>query len=112
MSAGASGYRAWLLQRVSAVYMALYTIFFLFSWLAGAPANYFEWHSWMGSLPVALATTLFFLSLLGHAWVGVRDVLIDYVKPVELRFTLLMVVAFAIIAMGLWVVKVLLMGIV
>ncbi|HGX93977.1 MAG TPA: succinate dehydrogenase, hydrophobic membrane anchor protein [Candidatus Tenderia sp.] len=110
MSAGASGYRAWLLQRVSAIYMVLFLLYFVFSWLVSSPANYAEWKGWMERLPMALATTLFFLLLLGHAWVGIRDVLIDYIKPAGLKFSLLMLVAFAIIAMGLWVVNVLLTG--
>ncbi len=110
MSAGASGFRAWLLQRVSAIYMALFLGYFVSAWLLCAPASYAQWQGWMGSLPMALATALFFLAVLGHAWVGIRDVLIDYVKPAGLRFTLLMVVALAVMAMGLWVVKVLLMG--
>ncbi len=110
MSGGASGYRAWLLQRVSALYMALFLVYFLFGIVAGGAADYEQWRSWIGSLPMALATALFFLALLGHAWVGIRDVFIDYVKPVALRFALLVGLALFLIAMGLWVVKALLMG--
>ncbi len=108
MSAGTSGFRAWLLQRVSAVYMVFFFVYFIFAWFACSPSNYGEWKAWMGGLPMALATTLFFLAVLGHAWVGIRDVFIDYIKPAGLKFTLLISVAFVIVALGLWIIKVLL----
>ena len=35
-----------------------------------------------------VATLLFVVSLAWHAWVGVRDILMDYVKPDGLRLAL------------------------
>jgi succinate dehydrogenase / fumarate reductase, membrane anchor subunit len=35
-----------------------------------------------------VATLLFAVSLAWHAWVGVRDILMDYIKPDGLRFVL------------------------
>lgn len=110
MSVGGSGYNAWLIQRVSAIYMALFLIYFVGGWLVCAPQEYADWKAWMGSLPMALATSVFFIAILGHAWVGMRDVLIDYVKPAAIRFVLLMGLALSLIVLGLWVIKVLLMG--
>jgi succinate dehydrogenase / fumarate reductase membrane anchor subunit len=37
-----------------------------------------------------------------HAWIGIRDVLIDYVQPIAIRASLLGVIALALVAMGLW----------
>lgn len=110
MSWRASGFRAWLLQRLSAAYLALYFVYFFLAVLIAPPAGYAQWHGWMTSLPMALATSLFFLALLIHAWVGMRDVLIDYVHPFWVRFILLAGLALALLAMGLWVLRVLLVG--
>ena len=110
MSWRASGFRAWLLQRLSAVYLAVYFVYFLLVLLIAPPVDYAQWQGWIMSPLMALATSIFFLALLMHAWVGMRDVLIDYVHPFALRFVLLTGLALALLTMGLWVLKVLLMG--
>jgi len=53
---------------------------------------------------------LFFAALLLHAWVGVRDVIIDYVRPFYLRFSLLMVVGGALLATLLWALRIIFMA--
>ena len=105
-----SGLNAWLLQRVSAVYLAGFLIYFLATLLTCAPESYADWHDWMSSTSMALATTLFFIALLSHAWVGMRDVLLDYVKPFALRLTMLVLLAVGLVVMGLWVMRILLTG--
>lgn len=111
MSWKASGMKAWLLQRISAVYMAVYVINFILVLLLSPPLTFDQWQAWMGSTPMALATALFFFALLGHAWVGMRDVFIDYVKPFSLRLALLNFLALTLLVMALWVVRVLLTGV-
>lgn len=110
MSWRASGLRAWLLQRVSAVYLAVFFVYVAAVLLIAPPQNYLQLKSWMSALPMALATALFFLALLAHAWVGMRDVLIDYVKPFGVRLTLLTLLAGSLLALGLWALRVVLMG--
>lgn len=110
MSWRASGLRAWLLQRVSAVYLAAYFVYVAVVLLVAPPQNYLQLTSWMSGLPMALATALFFLALLAHAWVGMRDVLIDYVKPFGVRMTLLIFLAGSLLTLGLWALRVVLMG--
>ena len=105
-----SGMRAWLLQRVSAVYLAAFLLYFLVSLIVCSPGSYEDWHSWMTSGVMSLAVTLFFMALLLHAWVGMRDVLIDYVKPFGLRLTVLILLASGLIVMALWVMRILLTG--
>lgn len=102
--------KAWLLQRLSAVYMAVFLVYFIAALLFAPPHSYAEWQGWMRSTPMALATTFFFLALLGHAWVGMRDVFIDYIKPFALRLILQNLLSLGLIVMALWVVRVLLTG--
>lgn len=103
----AQGLRAWLVQRLSAVYMVVYLIFFLLSLIAVTPHGYEEWRAFMTAPLMSAATLLLFLLLLAHAWVGMRDVVMDYVHPFQLRFTVLTLIAGGLIAMGMWLLRIL-----
>jgi len=85
-----SGLRPWLLQRLSAVYLAGYLLCSAVAW-AGGVADFAQWQAWFAQPLVNAASLLFLVALLGHAWVGTRDVLMDYVHPLGLRFVLLSV---------------------
>jgi succinate dehydrogenase / fumarate reductase, membrane anchor subunit len=98
------------MQRISAVYLALFTVFIAFYFLLGAPASYAEWHAWMARPLVGMMWALFFVALLAHAWVGIRDVLMDYAKPTGLRLALLALLGLALIALGYWSLQVLLLA--
>jgi len=45
----ATGLRAWLVQRASAVYMLLFIVFFMAHFAADPPHSYHAWHAWMTS---------------------------------------------------------------
>jgi succinate dehydrogenase / fumarate reductase, membrane anchor subunit len=82
------GTRDWLAQRVTAAIMALYTPAALWLFLSRAPFTHESWkalfaHGWM-----RIATLLFVVSLAWHAWVGARDILMDYAKHDGLRLAL------------------------
>jgi len=98
MSRHAHGLRAWLLQRISAVYLALYLLFFLVAMIAAPPHSYTTWRDWMAGPWSGMATALFFIALLAHAWVGMRDVVVDYVHPLAVRLLLLSLVAGVLLA--------------
>lgn len=101
------GLRDWLAQRVTAVVMAVYTLLFLVA-LANLPA--FDYPSWkaLWAVPVMrYATMLFMVSLLIHAWVGVRNIFMDYVKPAGLRLVLYVVVILALVWYGAWTIQIL-----
>ncbi len=107
MSRQMSGFRAWVWQRASAVYLALYIAYVLLHLMLAPPVDQQALASWMGALPMWLATALFMLMLLLHAWVGVRDVILDYLKPAFLRFLALLAVQAFLLACGLWALAVL-----
>ena len=75
------GLRDWLSQRITAVVMLLYTILLLGIVLWHGGIDYAAWKSLWAGNAFRLATFLFMASLLWHAWVGVRNILMDYVKP-------------------------------
>lgn len=105
-----TGLRAWLVQRVSAVYMLFFILFLLFHFLLDPPHSYLAWHGWMRNPGVGIATLVFFTALLLHTWVGIRDVLMDYVHPLALRVSALALLGLGLIALAAWVVRILLMG--
>jgi succinate dehydrogenase / fumarate reductase membrane anchor subunit len=103
-----SGLRAWLMQRFTAVYMLLFFMFALLHFIVDPPHSYFDWRDWITGPFVLIATALFFVSLLLHAWVGLRDVMIDYVHPLPLRVALLASLSIILAGLALWVTQILL----
>ena len=79
------GMRLWLSQRLSALVMAIYIVALITLLFIMQPSNFVEWHLIASNIVFRLATFLFFVCLSFHAWVGVRDVMRDYVFNVSLR---------------------------
>jgi succinate dehydrogenase / fumarate reductase membrane anchor subunit len=96
------GVRGWLVQRLSAVVMGIVTLLMALALLASRPGDYAAWKGLFSQGWVRVATLLFFLSLFSHAWVGVRDILMDYVKPTGVRLGLQLVVILALVAGAVW----------
>ena len=106
MSRAAQGLRAWLLQRFTAIYLGAYLLFLLaFILMRDTSMDFSAWRTLMASPLVGVATALFALALLLHAWVGVRDVLIDYIQAVWLRLLLMVVTALMLLGSLLWVIR-------
>lgn len=99
-----TGLRAWLLQRMTAVYMVAFVFYLLFHFATDAPQSYDMWRTWVLRPDVSIATFVFFTALLLHAWVGIRDVVIDYVQPMAVRVPVLAIAGFGLLAMEAWVV--------
>jgi succinate dehydrogenase / fumarate reductase membrane anchor subunit len=81
------GLRDWIAQRATAVIMAIYTIA-LVMFLLAMPSSYENWQSFFRQTWVQVLTQVSILAFLIHAWVGIRDLWMDYVKPVGVRLTL------------------------
>jgi succinate dehydrogenase / fumarate reductase membrane anchor subunit len=79
---------SWLVQRASAVVLALYSVFFPIWLLLHWPHGGLDWRALFMPLPMRIATLLFVAALALHAWVGMRDIFMDYVKPPGLRLAL------------------------
>ena len=83
------GMRDWLSQRVTAVLMALFTLLLLAQLLfAKGPMGYELWAGIFATQWMKVLSFVVFISLGWHAWVGVRDILMDYVKSAALRLVL------------------------
>src|SRR5690606_14829850 len=102
------GTRDWLAQRITAILMALFTILLLAKvLLVSGPLGYEGWAGifapqWMKALTFAV-----FFALAYHAWVGVRNIWMDYVKPAGLRVVLHVFTLVWLLACLGWAVQVL-----
>ncbi len=83
----------WVIQRVSAVLLALYTLFLLGIFIANPDLGYQEWQQLFSILWVKIFTLLTLLALVGHIWVGMWTVVTDYIKSPWPRFLVLLVIA-------------------
>jgi succinate dehydrogenase / fumarate reductase membrane anchor subunit len=101
------GLRDWLVQRVTAAVMAVYTLLFILVLAAARPTNYVAWTTLFSGQAMKLATFLFLVSLLLHAWVGMRDILMDYARPMSVRLGLEIVVALLLVAWAGWAIQIL-----
>jgi succinate dehydrogenase / fumarate reductase membrane anchor subunit len=101
------GVRDWLAQRVTAVIMAVYSVLIL-SVIAGLPSmDYWQWKVLWQTPVVRYATVLCLLALCLHAWVGVRNIFMDYIKDPALRLALYVLVIGALAWYAIWVVQIL-----
>jgi succinate dehydrogenase / fumarate reductase membrane anchor subunit len=107
MSWRASGLKAWAWQRLTAVYMALFLVAALILARVADPAGYEQWRALVGHPAVLVPLAVFFAFLLLHAWVGMRDVLLDYLHAPAARFTALALLAVGLVGMGLWLIPIL-----
>ena len=82
------GLRDWLSQRVTALVMALFTVALVVQVLLPGSMGYDKWAGIFSAQWMKLLTFVTILALLVHVWVGVRDILMDYVKPVVVRLLL------------------------
>ena len=96
------GLLGWLVQRISAVVLVIYTLFMTILLWSHRPLQFADWKALFTPLPMRLFSFLFFLSLLLHAWVGVRNILMDYVHPTGWRLTLEVAVIMALTVYGAW----------
>ena len=102
MSWRAQGMRTWLLQRLTAVYMLLFGVSFATYIFIQPVTDQAGWRALFIHPFVNICTALFFFSILYHAWVGIRDILIDYIKWPVLRFCAWTAVTVFLITMGIW----------
>ena len=102
------GLSDWLSQRFSATLMAAFTVVVLAQLLLGSgPIGYESWAGIFASQWMKVLTFAVIVALGWHAWVGMRDVLMDYIKPVWLRLVLQMFVIVWLTGCAGWAIQVL-----
>lgn len=101
------GLRDWLVQRVTAVVIALWIVLLLGALLWSGGFDQAGWRALWASTAFRLVSFLFVVSVLWHAWVGVRNILMDYVKPALLRLSIQCAVIAALVVYLGWTIQIL-----
>ncbi len=103
-----SGVADWLLQRISAVILALYTVFMVVYFLALPEFTYEAWSGLFAQGWVKIFTLLALLSFVAHAWIGVWTATTDYLKDTvvrvltQLAVALILFVYFVVVFAAVW----------
>ncbi len=101
------GLRDWLLQRVTAIVIAAYALFIAGWALLHSDAGYEAWTGLFAGGVVRSFSLLFLLAVFSHAWVGVRDIVMDYIKCAHLRLAIHVAVILTLIIYAIWSVQIL-----
>ena len=101
------GLRDWLAQRVTAVILVVYTVVLLGFVFTTKDMNYGIWAGFFASSWVKVISLLAMLALIYHAWIGVRDIYMDYIKPASIRLTLQVLTIVVLVGYLCWTVIIL-----
>jgi len=102
------GTRDWLAQRITAVLMALFTVIVLARVIFTAgPIGYDTWSGIFAPQAMKTLTFAVIIALLYHVWVGMRDVFMDYIKPVGIRLALQVFTIVWLVSCAGWAIQVL-----
>jgi len=93
-----SGQRAWVLQRVTALILIACLISGSALLLFSGPISYAQWKGFFADGHGATLTLLCFVAICLHGWIGVRDVILDYVPQRIPRLALLSLIAVLLVA--------------
>lgn len=101
------GLRDWIAQRITAVFMAVYTLIIVIALFCGIADSAERWREFFGFGPMRFLSFLFAMSLCYHAWIGIRDIWMDYIKPVWIRLTLHSITLLALFGYAGWCIEIL-----
>lgn len=103
-----AGLGEWLAQRLSAYYLAAFTCWIVLKLGMSPPADYLAWKLWFAPGATRMMFALAFLSLLVHAWVGMRSVFLDYLHALWLRIAAHFLLAGILAMLAFWAAQILL----
>jgi len=97
-----NGLKDWLIQRVTAVYFAVYVIFLFLFFIRHPNLNYEQWHAFFTHPVVQITTIISLLALTLHAWVGLWTVTTDYIKCTVIRLSVQLLVLLWLLIQLIW----------
>ena len=102
-----TGTGTWLLQRATALILAVALPALTVYLLSALPLDFASWQAVFDLQWVRALTFLAAVALALHAWVGMRDVFMDYVHPTGLRLALYLAVIVTLTVSLVWLAAVL-----
>lgn len=97
-----SGLSDWLIQRFSAVVLALYTVFVVGFLLANPGLGFAEWKELFENTAFRIFSLLALISTVAHAWIGMWTISTDYLKPAGARFVFQVICFLAVFVYLVW----------
>lgn len=97
-----NGLRDWLIQRVTAVIMAIYTVVLIGTILSVGHLSYPFWHDLFHYNAIRILSLLVVLSIVLHAWIGLWTVYTDYIKWAFLRLIVQIATFLGLMALMAW----------
>lgn len=97
-----NGLKDWLVQRVTAVYFAIYSLFLLGYLLFHPHLSYSEWHALFHHCAFQIATVIALIVLSLHTWIGIWTVTTDYIKCTLIRLSIQMFVVLLLLGQLIW----------
>ena len=92
------------------LYLGVFLLYLVTHFIRHPQPTYQQWHAWISHPVMSIASATFIIAVLVHGWVGMRDVVLDYVHSLRLRLLVLALIALVFIACGLWALQVLLVA--
>ena len=97
----------WLAQRVTATVMVVYILLLVALLLVAPPHDYAAWKALFSNQWLRIVSFLFLASLYWHAWIGMRDILMDYVHATGTRLTIEILIILSLLFYSVWSVEIL-----
>lgn len=101
------GWRDFAIQRMSGVVIVVFTLWLLIEMLMLPQLTYGNWAGLFSTMRMKIVTTVAMIALSYHAWVGVRDIFMDYIKPALLRLALEVTTIVVLVGYVVWAVTIL-----
>jgi succinate dehydrogenase / fumarate reductase membrane anchor subunit len=101
-SFGRSGLYDWLIQRVSALVLAAYTVFLMVYLITNHQLTYAQWSGLFALTTMRIFSFMALLSLGAHTWIGLWSVSTDYIKPMGYRFVFQLLTGAAMFSYTIW----------
>lgn len=102
-----NGLRDWLIQNMTAAFMAVYIISLVTYLIFNPVQDYYSWHGLFSSTFMRVSTLLFFLFLILHTRIGLWTIATDYLKSTFVRAVFLVVTSLVLVGSFLWAISVL-----
>ncbi|WP_133130876.1 succinate dehydrogenase, hydrophobic membrane anchor protein [Legionella yabuuchiae] len=97
-----NGLKDWLIQRVTAVYLAIYALFMITFLFIHPELRYEQWHALFQSPWFKVGTVLAFFTFVLHSWIGIWTVTTDYIKCTVIRLSVQLLVALFLVGQFIW----------
>ncbi|MEO6362856.1 MAG: succinate dehydrogenase, hydrophobic membrane anchor protein [Caldimonas sp.] len=101
------GLRDWLAQRITSLIMAVFTVAVVVQLLTPGALDYYRWSAMFSQQWMKVLSFVTIVAMLWHVWVGMRDIWMDYVKPVAIRLTLDIITMAWLVGCAGWAIQVL-----